>query len=195
MTVLAGARVVTPDGVLEPGWVSIAGGRIAEVGAGAPPPDAQAVSGWLLPGFIDLHAHGGGGHDDEGGGGGGGGGGGKLVKVGFARNQAEAEMLQALLLESGIPSVLKRSGGFDNPEFLVAGPRDICVNKEHAKEARDLLAETLTDTEGEEREELEGEARLRATGGEPIAPGRLALYVGGAFILAVIVVWVLYEIS
>jgi N-acetylglucosamine-6-phosphate deacetylase len=63
MTVLAGARVVTPDGVLEPGWVSITGGRIAEVGAGSGPPDAQRVSGWLLPGFIDLHAHGGGGHD------------------------------------------------------------------------------------------------------------------------------------
>ena len=42
-------------------------------------------------------------------GGGGGGGGGKLVKVAFARNQAEAEMIQGLLLEAGIPSVLKRS--------------------------------------------------------------------------------------
>lgn len=64
MTVLAGARVVTPDGVLEPGWVSIAGGRIVEVGAGpAPAGPAQPVSGWLLPGFLDLHVHGGGGHD------------------------------------------------------------------------------------------------------------------------------------
>ena len=42
-------------------------------------------------------SHGGGGHHDDEGGGGGGGGGGKLVKVGFARNQAEAEMLQGLL--------------------------------------------------------------------------------------------------
>src|ERR1700748_3345325 len=102
---------------------------------------------------------GGGGGDDEGGGGGGGGGG-KLVKVGFARNQAEAEMLQGLLLESDIPSILKRSGGFDAPEFLAAGPRDIWVNQGHAGEARRILAETLTESEGEEREELEGEARL-----------------------------------
>jgi Putative prokaryotic signal transducing protein len=138
--------------------------------------------------------HGGGDGGDEGGGGGGGGGG-KLVKVGFARNQAEAEMLQALLLESDIPSILKRSGGFDAPEFLAAGPRDIWVNRGHAEDARRILAETLTDSESEEREELEGEAHLRATGGDPVSPGRLALYVGGAFIVAVIIIWVLYEIS
>jgi hypothetical protein len=138
--------------------------------------------------------HGGGDGGDEGGGGGGGGGG-KLVKVGFARNQAEAEMLQALLLESDIPSILKRSGGFDAPEFLAAGPRDIWVNRGHAEDARRILAETLTDSESEEREELEGEAHLRATGGDPVSPGRLALYVGGAFVVAVIIIWVLYEIS
>ncbi|MBS1889311.1 MAG: DUF2007 domain-containing protein [Actinobacteria bacterium] len=140
-------------------------------------------------------SHGGGGHRDEGGGGGGGGGGGKLVKVGFARNQAEAEMLQALLLESGIPSVLKRSAGFDNPDFLAAGPHDIWVNKEHAEAARELLAETLTESESEEREELEDEARLTRTGGEPTSPGRLALWVGVAFLAAVVIIWVVYEIS
>jgi Putative prokaryotic signal transducing protein len=129
------------------------------------------------------------------GGGGGGGGGGKLIKVGFARNQAEAEMLQALLLESDIPSILKRSGGFDAPEFLAAGPRDIWVNQGHAEEARRILAETLTESESDEREDLEGEAHLRATGGDPISPGRLALYVGGAFIVAIIIIWIVYEIS
>jgi hypothetical protein len=138
--------------------------------------------------------HGGGGGGDEGGGGGGGGGG-KLIKVGFARNQAEAEMLQALLLESDIPSVLKRSGGFDAPEFLAAGPRDIWVNRGHAEEARRILAETLTDSESEEREELEGEARLRATGGEPTSPGRLALYVAAGLVIAIAIVWIVYEIS
>jgi hypothetical protein len=138
--------------------------------------------------------HGGGGGGDEGGGGGGGGGG-KLVKVGFARNQAEAEMLQGLLMESGIPSVLKRSSGFDNPDFLAAGPHDIWVNKEHGQAARDLLAETLTESESEEREELEGEARLRETGGEPVSPGRLALYVGGAFVVAIVIIWIAYELA
>ena len=142
-------------------------------------------------------SHGGGGKDGDEGGGGGGGGGGKLVKVGFARNQAEAEMLQALLLESDIPSILKRSGGFDAPEFLAAGPRDIWVNQGHAQDARRVLADTLTDSDSEleEREELEGEARLRQTGGEPLSPARLALYLGGAFVVAIAIIWIVYEIS
>ncbi|HEX3361500.1 MAG TPA: hypothetical protein VHS74_10965, partial [Solirubrobacterales bacterium] len=95
------------------------------------------------------------------------------------------------------PSILKRSGGFDAPEFLAAGPRDIWVNKEHAHEARRILEETMTegDDEAEERAELEGEARLRATGGEPMTPARLALWVGGAFIVAVIIVWIVYQIT
>lgn len=142
-------------------------------------------------------SHGGGDHHDDEGGGGGGGGGGKLVKVGFARNQAEAEMLQGLLTESGIPSILKRSGGFDAPEFLAAGPRDIWVNKDHATKARRILEETMTvgDDEADERSEIEGEGRLRATDGEPMTPARLALWVGGAFVAAVIVVWIVYQIS
>jgi hypothetical protein len=139
--------------------------------------------------------HGGGSGGDDEGGGGGGGGGGKLVKVGFARNQAEAEMLQALLLQSQIPSILKRSGGFDNPDFLSAGPRDIWVNKEHGVEARRIIEETMTESEGEERTELSEEARLRASGGDPMPAGRLALYVGGAFIVAVIIIFIVYELS
>lgn len=63
MTVLAGARVVTPDAILDPGWVEVVDGRISGVGSGTPPAAAELVSGWLLPGFIDLHVHGGGGHD------------------------------------------------------------------------------------------------------------------------------------
>ena len=136
-----------------------------------------------------------GGNGDDGGGGGGGGGGGKLVKVGFARNQAEAEMLQALLLESDIPSILKRARGFDAPEFLAAGPHDIWVNQGHAEEAKRVLADAMTETEGEEREELEGEARLRATGGEPTSPQRLALWVLGAAVVAIVLIWIVFEIS
>jgi hypothetical protein len=139
--------------------------------------------------------HGGGGQGDDGGGGGGGGGGGKLIKVGFARNQAEAEMLQALLQESNIPSILKRAGGFDNPDFLAAGPRDIWVNKDHADKAREILAETMTETEGEEREEIEGEARLRATGGEPMTPQRLAMWVVAGLAVAIVLIWIVFEIS
>ena len=34
---LAGGRVVTPGGVLSPGWIRLAGGLIGTVGAGEPP--------------------------------------------------------------------------------------------------------------------------------------------------------------
>jgi len=140
-------------------------------------------------------AHGGGGGDShDGGGGGGGGGGGPLVKVAFARNQAEAEMLQGLLSEGGIPSVLKRSGGFDNPDFLAAGPHDVFVSSDHAHKARELLADTMVETEAEERAEIEGEA-ARRRGGDETSPARLALWVGVAFLGAVILVWILYQLS
>ena len=63
MTVLGGARVVTPDGVLGDGWVEVADGRIVGVGTGAAAGADDLGGGWLLPGFIDLHSHGGGGQD------------------------------------------------------------------------------------------------------------------------------------
>lgn len=63
-TVLTGARLVTPAGVLEAGWLRLAGDRIAEIGPGQPPAGATELGGgWLVPGFVDLHVHGGGGHD------------------------------------------------------------------------------------------------------------------------------------
>lgn len=64
MTILAGARLVTPQDVLDPGWVDVQHGAIAAVGSGRPHSAAEDLGGaWLLPGFIDLHMHGGGGHD------------------------------------------------------------------------------------------------------------------------------------
>jgi hypothetical protein len=64
---------------------------------------------------------------------------GELVKVARARHQAEAELMQGLLLEEGIPSLVRRSGGFDVPDFLAAGPRDILVPAAGAEAARALL--------------------------------------------------------
>ena len=52
---------------------------------------------------------------------------GDLVRVAGARNQAEAELIQGLLLEEGVPSMLRRSRGFDVPDMLAAGPRDVMV--------------------------------------------------------------------
>src|ERR1700712_5529216 len=79
------------------------------------------------------HHGGGGGGDDSGGGGGGGG---KLAKVAFARNQAEAEMIQGLLSEGGMPSVLKRARGFDAPEFMAAGAHDVLVGSSPAQKGK-----------------------------------------------------------
>ena len=66
---------------------------------------------------------------------------GPLVTVAAARHQAEAEFLQGLLLEEGIPSMLRRSGGFDVPDFLAAGPRDVLVPAAGADAAREILLE------------------------------------------------------
>jgi hypothetical protein len=64
---------------------------------------------------------------------------GPLVRVAGGRNQAEAELIQNILLEEGVPSILKRSAGFDVPDFLAAGPRDVMVAESGALVARDAL--------------------------------------------------------
>lgn len=61
------------------------------------------------------------------------------VKVGWAPNQPQAELLQALLAEYGIPSMLRRTLGMDVPDFLAAGARDILVPASAAERARELL--------------------------------------------------------
>ncbi|MGW2325507.1 N-acetylglucosamine-6-phosphate deacetylase [Streptomyces sp. NPDC001700] len=60
-TVLTGARVVLPSGVVTDGRLTIEGTRIA--GTDTSPSDTvRDLSGcWIVPGFIDLHLHGGGG--------------------------------------------------------------------------------------------------------------------------------------
>lgn len=70
---------------------------------------------------------------------------GKLVKVGFAQQQPEAEMIQGLLSEHGIPSMLRRAAGFDVPDFLAAGPREVLVAEELAEQAREVLEGTGAD--------------------------------------------------
>jgi hypothetical protein len=64
---------------------------------------------------------------------------GRLVPVGWARNQAEADMMEGLLLEQGIPALVRRTGGADVPDFLAAGPREILVPASGAALARELL--------------------------------------------------------
>ena len=94
---------------------------------------------------------------------------GELVMVAGARHQPEAEMIQGILLEEGVPSTLRRTRGFDVPEMLAAGPRDVLVPRSGLEAAREVLLQ----------------ADLLATGAaRPTPPGRLAL----GLLLAVVVV-------
>ncbi|HXZ70470.1 MAG TPA: N-acetylglucosamine-6-phosphate deacetylase, partial [Streptosporangiaceae bacterium] len=60
---IAAPRVVPgtgQPGVLEPGYVLVTDGRVAEVAAGPPPrsPDLALGSGCIVPGLIDLQVNG-----------------------------------------------------------------------------------------------------------------------------------------
>jgi hypothetical protein len=66
----------------------------------------------------------------------------QLVRVAYAQTQMQAEMIQGLLSEHGIPSMLRRAPGFDNPDFLGAGPHVVMVSDSAAEEAREVLAGT-----------------------------------------------------
>jgi len=55
-TILANARVVLADRVIDRGWVAFADGKVAEVGEGRAPTGAIDVEGDLvMPGLVELH--------------------------------------------------------------------------------------------------------------------------------------------
>jgi hypothetical protein len=64
---------------------------------------------------------------------------GPAVVVAHAQNQAEAELIHGLLQTAGVPSLVRRAGGFDVPDFLAAGAREILVPASAADLARQLL--------------------------------------------------------
>jgi hypothetical protein len=108
---------------------------------------------------------------------------GPLVKVAGARHQAEAEMIQGLLLEEGVPSMHKRSAGFDVPDMLAAGPRDVMVPRSGAEVAREVLlqAELLPgagDAFGERRRD----------GGD--SASRILAGLLGALVLVALIAWI-----
>ena len=61
------------------------------------------------------------------------------MRVVGASNQTEAEFIQGMLLEEGVPSTLRRTRGFDVPDMLAAGPRDIMVPASGHAVAREVL--------------------------------------------------------
>jgi pimeloyl-ACP methyl ester carboxylesterase len=108
--------------------------------------------------------------------------GGELVRVTGTRNQAEAELVQGILLEEGIPSVQKRTRGFDVPDFLAAGPRDILVPQAAVDDAHELLAGAELEVSRDPARQPQGERPLRLLAGILIAVAAAAL-----------IVWLLYQ--
>jgi uncharacterized protein YbaR (Trm112 family) len=104
---------------------------------------------------------------------------GDVVRVAWARNQAEGEFIQGLLLEEGVPSMLKRSAGFDVPDFLAAGPRDVLVPSSGAATAREVLLQAEVISPTAER------------AGRPVAPVRLMAGLLVALFIGAFVVWLL----
>jgi hypothetical protein len=68
-----------------------------------------------------------------------------LVKVAYAGDESEAELLQGLLRTADVDSVVRRAAGFDVPEFGTAGPRDVLVAASDAPAARDVLRQVGPD--------------------------------------------------
>jgi hypothetical protein len=67
------------------------------------------------------------------------------VKVAYATNQSEAEMIESILKDEGIPCMIQRVRGFDVPDFLAAGPRNILVPASAEDKARRILADLQSD--------------------------------------------------
>lgn len=63
-----------------------------------------------------------------------------LIRVAGGRHQPEAELVADLLLQEGIPSLVRRSAGFDVPDYMAGGPRDVLVRASSVEAARAVLA-------------------------------------------------------
>lgn len=107
---------------------------------------------------------------------------GELVRVAGGRHQAEAEMIQGMLLEEGVPSILRRSPGFDVPDFLAAGPRDVIVPLGGYEAARDVLLQA---------DLAPPEAPAPQAGADTAHALRLTAAIGGGAALAALAAWAL----
>ncbi|CAN5569134.1 hypothetical protein BH24ACT24_BH24ACT24_06440 [soil metagenome] len=113
---------------------------------------------------------------------------GDLVRVAGGRNQAEAELIHGFLLEEGIPSLVRRAAGFDVPDFLAAGQRDVLVPESGAGAARELLSEAEVAAGSSDRSpEPKGDGR------RPSAPhaARLVAAIFGGGLVTAGVAWLL----
>ena len=108
---------------------------------------------------------------------------GPLVRVAGGRNQAEAELIQNILLEEGVPSIVRRTAGFDVPDFLAAGPRDVMVPESGAIVAREaLFAADIAPSPS-------------PTGIDRSQALRIGLAVAGGSTLAALIAWALVKLA
>jgi hypothetical protein len=107
---------------------------------------------------------------------------GPLVRVAGARHQAEAEFIQGLLLEEGVPSMLRRTRGFDVPDMLAAGPRDVMVPQTGVDAAREVLLQA----------ELIQEQPSRPASD---APWRILAGLLGGIVVVGLIVWALTQLG
>ena len=105
---------------------------------------------------------------------------GEPVTVATGRNQAEADFVANLLLEEGVPGLIRRSRGFDVPDMLAAGPRDVLVPRSGEEAAREILLQAGLD---------DGD---RASGP---APGRLLAGLLLGILVVGLIVWLGWLLS
>ena len=107
---------------------------------------------------------------------------GSLMKVAWAHNQSEGEFIQLLLLEEGVPSLLRRTAGFDVPDMLAAGPRDVMVPASGVDVAREtLLAAAVIDE--------------RPSSRAVVSPARLACGLLAALAVGALILWLVYSLA
>ncbi|HEX6783021.1 MAG TPA: DUF2007 domain-containing protein [Solirubrobacterales bacterium] len=127
----------------------------------------------------------------------------ELVEVAFVADEVEAAMIQALLEESGIPSMQQQVGpsGRQLGSVLLSpgGSRQVLVHAHRAGEARALLADATLEGEQEAPESVNARYLEEAGGGRgPRNYGVIGAYVR-TFAVSVVVmalvcgVWFLFR--
>jgi hypothetical protein len=66
----------------------------------------------------------------------------RWVKVAAAPDESVALLMDGVLKDAGIPSLIQRAAGFDAPDFLAAGPRDVLVPGSLVEVAKQVLEDT-----------------------------------------------------
>lgn len=100
--------------------------------------------------------------------------GGELVRVAFARDRIEGELIHGLLENAGIPSLLEQAGlNVDGPQLgfglatrgFGGGAQRVMVHANRAGQARALLAETMVEDGEEVPPEIANAEYLEEAGG------------------------------